>query len=656
MRRGIFILACVASVTACQAQIIYVDGDAAGLNNGSSWENACNYLQDALADANASAKPLEVRVAQGIYRPDQGAGIVPGSRVATFRLINEVAIRGGYAGSGELDPNERDIERYVTILSGDLAGNDVDVNDASELFGEPSRAENAYHVVTGGGTDETAVLDGFTVIGGNANGAQNVHDKGGGAYIDAGSPTVVDCRFHENSAYTAGGVYSRYGTVTLIDCVFSSNSAGVGGGMGNTYSGPTLSGCEFAENWALSGGGMHNADDSNVDLIDCTFSRNEAQMNGAAVHNDSSTATFTDCRFVDNAAPSGAAMYNMEGSDVTLSNCLFTGNSARLYGAGIENWMGCSLKLVNCIFSGNSAELIGGATYNYGGNQVTVTNCTFAANWAGKGMAFACDSRRQQQPGTVEIINSILWDGAGEIWNNDASAIAVTYSDVRGGWPGQGNIVADPCFADAGRWADTDDPNITVEPNDPNAVWIEGDYHLKSQAGRWEPSENSKFEIPNSKLLNGSWVKDDVTSPCIDAGDPASAVADEPAPHGDRINMGAYGGTSQASKSPSCFYAGPADCCGRVITQAAVDTWVSLGRPDCWCDPCHCRGDANGSCTINAVDVLALRAAWPGFGGTYNPCADKNYDGAINAVDVLALRGGWPGFGGPGCSGCPPCP
>jgi hypothetical protein len=105
-----------------------------------------------------------------------------------------------------------------------------------------------------------------------------------------------------------------------------------------------------------------------------------------------------------------------------------------------------------------------------------------------------------------------------------------------------------------------------------------------------------------------------------------------------------------------CFYEGMVDCCGNTVTAADVATWVSLGKPNCWCDACHCRGDANNDCLINSVDVLALRAAWPGLGGTYDPCTDSGYDGVINSVDVLALRGAWPGLGGAGCSGCPPCP
>jgi hypothetical protein len=109
---------------------------------------------------------------------------------------------------------------------------------------------------------------------------------------------------------------------------------------------------------------------------------------------------------------------------------------------------------------------------------------------------------------------------------------------------------------------------------------------------------------------------------------------------------------------PPCFYAGLVDCCGQTVTAADVARWASLSLADqaSWCDPCHCRGDADGSCVIDAVDVLALRAAWPGLGGTYDARTDTNYDGVIDAIDVLALRAAWPGLGGNGCTGCPPCP
>ena len=87
-----------------------------------------------------------------------------GDRFATFELKNGVAIKAGYAGFGEPDPNARDTEVYETFLSGDLLGNDG--TDFANNY------ENSYHVVTGSGTNDTAVLDGFIITAGNANGSK----------------------------------------------------------------------------------------------------------------------------------------------------------------------------------------------------------------------------------------------------------------------------------------------------------------------------------------------------------------------------------------------------------------------------------------------------------------------------------------------------
>ena len=122
---------------------LFVDADASGANDGTSWANAFNHLRNAVAAAMCGGVD-EIRVAEGIYTPDSSSADPKGSgdRTATFQLISGVAIYGGYAGFGAPDPNARDIERYETILSGDI-------NDS--------------------GTGATAVLDGFTITAGNAN-------------------------------------------------------------------------------------------------------------------------------------------------------------------------------------------------------------------------------------------------------------------------------------------------------------------------------------------------------------------------------------------------------------------------------------------------------------------------------------------------------
>ncbi len=164
--------------------------------------------------------------------------------------------------------------------------------------------------------------------------------------------------------------------------------------------------------------------------------------------------------------------------------------------------------LANCTFSRNSS-VVGGGLYNSESHPI-LTNCTFTGNSAYDGRAIYNFLRS-----STSVKNCILWNSGNEIWHCRASTINVTFSDVQGGWEGEGNIDADPLFANPDN----------------------GDYHLKSEVGRWDPNCQS-------------WVLDDVTSPCIDAGDPNSHVSDEPVPNGGIINMGAYGGTAEASKSP----------------------------------------------------------------------------------------------------------
>jgi hypothetical protein len=222
-----------------------------------------------------------------------------------------------------------------------------------------------------------------------------------------------------------------------------------------------------------------------------------------------------------------------------MTNCIFSGNSA-YEGGGIHISDGNSI-LINCAFSGSvSTDKSGGAICCSDGADLVLKSCTFAFNLALNGNALACDSYNQSYPSNLQIDNCIIWDGSNSVWNNDDSVITITYSDVQGGWvgPGDNNININPNFAEPGYWAHVDDPNIFVEPNDPNAFWVAGDYHLKSEVGRWEPNSQS-------------WGKDDVTSPCIDAGDPNSDWTPELWPHGKRINMGAFGRTPQASMSLS---------------------------------------------------------------------------------------------------------
>jgi hypothetical protein len=574
--------------TPATARVIYVDADAGGTNNGSSWADAYNFLQDALTDANSSEKPLEIRVAQGVYTPDRNSAVPEGTRnkQATFQLMNGVSLKGGYVGFSELNPDTRDFNLYETILSGDLKGDDgPDFSNSGE---------NSAQVVTGSGTNETAVLDGFTIIGGRGRGAgmcnysaspivnnctlsRNWGNAGAGMYNNNSSPTLTNCTFSGNRADFGAGIHNcTNSSPILLNCTFTGNLARVGGGGMDNFgdSGPcrpSLNNCAFTGNSAKEYGGGLRSRYSSLTLTNCTFSKNSADAFGGGMYNYLSSPNVTNCTFRCNSAgETGGGMYNEYFSSPMLSACTFSGNSAHgsVGGGGMFNGGGrygpSNPILTNCMFNGNFTNGNGGAILNMsievGANNLTLTNCTFAANSAANGNALACTSPDLLYPAKIEVTNCILWDGGDEIWNNDGSTIGITYSDIQGGWPGDGNIDTDPCFVDPGRW---------VNGNDPNAIWIDGDYHLKSQAGRWDPTSQT-------------WVQDDVTSPCIDAGDMSSPIGYEPFPNGGIINMGTYGGTAEASKS----YFGEPVC----------ETMVA--------------GDINGDCRVDFKDFAIMAFHW----------------------------------------------
>jgi len=544
------VLMALVVVSTATGDIIYVDDNANGANDGSSWADAFNYLQDALAAAWSGD---EIRVAEGIYTPDSNSAYPNGSgdRTATFQLINGVILKGGFAGFGEPNPDDRNITAYETILSGDIDGNDIDVNDLYGLLDEPSRAENSYHVVTGSNTDSNALLNGFTITGGNDNRYEMFPSPyphlrpighGAGMFNHSGSPTLANCTFIRNAVNKRGGGMCNEdeSSPTITNCTFSGNIAkgemAVGGGMYNDGSSPILTHCTFSDNSATyKGGGMYNWYGS-PNITHCTFIGNSARDRAGAVYiGGISAPTLTNCIFIDNSAKySGGAMVidycnptlisctfrnnKTEGgsgagiscgsASPTLNNCEFTGNVAQGYGGGMSNASSSSPTLLNCTFSGNAASRKGGSVCSYRDSSPTLTNCIIWGNEAREGPEIA----------VVEV-----WDGSAP------SMVTVSYSDAQGGeqdiyvgpgcaliW-GQGNIDTDPCFVDPGYWGDRDDPNIVVEPNDPNAVWVYGDYHL----------------LPGS--------------PCIDSGDPnytaephETDLDGRPRVINGRIDMGAY--------------------------------------------------------------------------------------------------------------------
>ncbi len=475
-----------------QGETLYVDDDSTcTLDCGGDWCNAYGTLHEALGDAGANTT---IRVADGRYTPDWLGSAEP--REATFRLQNNVTLEGGYAGCSESSPDERDVESYETILSGDRYGDDDgDLNDSS-------RDENAYHVVTVSGSGVTHILDGFTITGGNADGDDSSYRKGGGMYNgndrvasvsnctfignsafddgggmynymgslavthcrfsgnsanhgagmynnSAGEASVSDCTFSENSAFRGGGMYNRASVPSVSNCTFSGNSANSGAGMGNYYnSDAAVTNCTFSGNSAvIEGGGMDNSN-SDPTVTNCTVSGNSANDYGGGMYNSYANPSVTNCSFSENSAIYGAGMYNTVDSDAAVTNCTFNGNTANDGGGAMFN-INSDAHVTNCTFSGNTANYSGGGMYNSGNSNVDVTNCTFSgntANYSGGAM--------YNSGATATVISCILWGDTPDEIPNGTPSLTISFSDLQGGLPidaidGGDNIATDPLFADA---------------------------------------------------------------------------------------------------------------------------------------------------------------------------------------------------------------
>ncbi len=443
-----------------EGAIIYVKAGSSG--DGASWATASEDLVSALEFASDGD---EVWVAAGTYRPDTASSDV------YFTLKDGVGLYGGFAGTEALR-NQRNPATNVTTLSG---------------------GGLSYHVVyAGAGVTTSAVLDGFTVTGGNANGPTvGNHDIGGGMLNKNSSPTISNCNFRDNRArnnggamfnyeasptvtncafssnlasnYHGGAIYNLKGAPTVTGCVFSSNLAKTnGGGMYSDQSDVTITGCTFSENRTITGcgGGIHNEDDSPT-VTGCTFSENTATSYGGGMFcGNNSSPTVTNCSFSSNQGHDGGGIYVMNTSP-TVTGCTFSGNTAT-NGGGISNGQG-SPTVTDCTFSGNTATNGGGLYNGYG--SPTVTNCTFSGNTAtdGGGMdgysgsmmvtncTFSSNNATNDGGGIsgidLTVTNCILWGTNSPIGQivDKGGATTVTYSVVDKALFGDlSNVLADP--------------------------------------------------------------------------------------------------------------------------------------------------------------------------------------------------------------------
>ena len=299
---------------------IFVDKDVVSQGDGASWATAFAEVRDALDTAHVCPNITEIWVAEGIYTPSATQ-----NRIVFFIMRNDLAIYGGFDGT-ETNLNQRDWRNNITALSGDLLGDD----DYSTLPGT-NIDENSFHIIFNynNDVDSSAVLDGFHVVGGNANISPPNH-VGAGIYNKNASPTIKNCTIYNNYAgYGGGGNYNHNSVMSFDNCFFYNNIG------------------------EYRGGGMYS-DQATMIMKNCAFFNNHAVLPDSAI---------------------GGAMFN-NGSNPSLLNCTFLNNTATHGGGALCNNGWAKPKLYNCIFWNNEDEIMNTSDNPNGSPPEAFSNCT----------------------------------------------------------------------------------------------------------------------------------------------------------------------------------------------------------------------------------------------------------------------------------------
>ncbi|MCD4654446.1 right-handed parallel beta-helix repeat-containing protein, partial [bacterium] len=244
-----------------------------------------------------------------------------------------------------------------------------------------------------------------------------------------------------------GGVFVGYNASPVIaNCWITGNNATAGGGAYVYYSSPCFMNCEFSDNHAEGGGAIYSNHSSFV-VLDCSIKNNSADSAGGGVYCYSGDNRFYRCLISGNTSRRGGGVRMHDTDSTRLVSCMIRDNTAEQYGGGVASHESCPV-IVNCIITDNESLAESGGIdcrYDALGQEMTprIIHCTVTGNTAvqGAGMSFLSRS-------DVVMEGSVVYGNLPDSIFVDEAKPVVTYSDIEGGYSGEGNIDGDPLFVE----------------------------------------------------------------------------------------------------------------------------------------------------------------------------------------------------------------
>ena len=372
------------------AQVVYVDADATGDNDGSTWANAFDDLTVALDSAAAGS---ELWIAAGTY-------VTPDS--ASFFIERELSLYGGFDGT-ETDRAAANPTANVTILSGDVMGNDGDGFDAALM------ADNNRVLV---------VLDTART--------QSFRASVSGLTITNG---VRAEDFEEGSIIPfAGGGLLALGRVAVTDVIFRDNRANFGSAAAfvtGAATGSTVNNVDLQGNYFSNGGLLYSngADSLRYEAIDYTGTTDTMPSPVIdAAFGDAFTvtgSTFTNVITGNRAFGGTIGTFNVTG--VRITDCSFDGTFADVAGGALglshnaandasRTNVADEAIVENCTFESSSAGAVGGAIYLQNAN-VTIRESDFMQNFSPNGGAIFGQTTAEDELQYTQIFSGNTFTG-----------------------------------------------------------------------------------------------------------------------------------------------------------------------------------------------------------------------------------------------------